>query len=115
MKVNFDHRTIVLTKKEMKQASIPYTQEYQMLLGLMRDLPDFTVKINHTLCRSNANRGLSYEAMSQRIAQEAPELMDESVAVRSVAGYPAASQWFRKHFAINKQMVDLCSNLGLAA
>ena len=115
MKVNFAHRTIVLTKKEMKQASIPYTQEYQMLLSLMRDLPDFKVEIKHSLCRSNANRGLCYEAMSQRIAQEAPELMDEFVAVRSVAGYPAASQWFRNHFAINNQMVDLCSSLGLAA
>lgn len=110
MKVNFDHRTIILTKKEMKQASIPYTQEYRKLLGLMRDLPDFTVEINHTLCRSNANRGLSYEAMSQRIAQEAPELMDEYLAIRVASGYPAASKWFREHFSPNATMVDLCTS-----
>ena len=47
MKVNFTTRSIILSAKEMKNASKPNTIEYKELLSVMKDLPDFVVEVNH--------------------------------------------------------------------
>lgn len=108
MKVNFVERTIVVSAKEMRKAGIPYSREFSNLRQLQRDLPGFTIAVNRPrIHANNPNRGLTYEAMSQYIAQEAPELMDEYLAIRVASGYPAASKWFREHFSPNATMVDL--------
>ena len=110
MKVNFVERTILVSAKEIRRAGIPYSREFSNLRQLQRDLPGFAIEVNRPrFPANNPSRGLTYEAMSQRIAQEAPELMDEYLAIRAASGYPAASKWFREHFSPNATMVDLCT------
>lgn len=100
MKVNFVVKTIELSAKELQKASIPYSDEYSTLFQLMRDLPDFTIKINRPhILTSNPNRGLTYEFMEQHIAQNAPELLNEFINVRKIFGYFRAAQWFRNKFS----------------
>ena len=115
MKVNFEERTIELTAKEMKQASKPYTREYKELLGVMRDLPHFEIRVNHPHITRNANRGLTYDYMKQYIMQNAPEKLDEFEAVRMMGGYPMTTKWFRAMFPEYYNQKDIYANFDLAA
>ena len=115
MKIEFVSKRIVLTAKEMKLASRPNTREYEQLIRIMRDLPEFMVTVKQPHVIYNANRGLSYASMEQYIAQHAPERMEAFWSVRSQFGYPAASKWFRDEFAEYSGAVDFCSTLNEAA
>ena len=107
MKVNFTTHTIVLSAKEMKQASKPNTAEYKELLSVMKDLPDFVVEVNRTHVTRNANRGLTYEAMMQYITRLAPNRLEEFKNVVYLGGYPAATKWFRRAFPEYHNQEDL--------
>lgn len=111
MKIEFVSKRIVLTAKEMKLASRPYTREYEQLIRIMRDLPEFMVTVKQPHVIYNANRA----SMEQYIAQHAPERMEAFLSVRSQFGYPAASKWFRGEFAEYSGVVDFCSTLNEAA
>lgn len=108
MKINFTTRSIVLSSKEMKQASKPNTIEYKELLKVMKDLPDFVVEVNHPHITRNANRGLTYEAMMQYITHIAPDRLEEFKDVVHLGSYPAATKWFRTAFPeYNKEALYL--------
>ena len=107
MKIEFVSKRIVLTAKEMKLASRPNTREYEQLIRIMRDLPEFMVTVKQPHVIYNANRGLSYASMEQYIAQHAHERME--------AFFPAASNVFRDEFAEYSGVVDFCSTLNEAA
>ena len=98
MKVNFTTRSIILSAKEMKNASKPNTIEYKELLSVMKDLPDFVIEVNRPHITRNANRGLTYEAMMQYITRIAPNRLEEFKNVVYLDGYPAATKWFRRVF-----------------
>lgn len=107
MKVNFTTRSIVLSAKEMKQASKPNTAEYKELLNVMRDLPHFEIRVNRPYVIYNANRGLTYTAMEQYIATNAAEKLDEFHTIQKLGGYPVATKWFRRVFPEYNNQEDL--------
>lgn len=115
MKVNFVERTIELTAKEMNQASKPQTREYQELLSVMRDLPHFEIRVNHPNITRNANRGLTYTAMSEYISQNAPEQMEAFRHVMKLGSYPITSKWFRAMFPEYYNQEDIYARFALAA
>ena len=98
MKANFEKCTIELSAKEMKQASIPHTPEYQELLRVMRDLPGFSITVKHPRITHNANRGLTLKYMMEYITQNAPEKLEEFKTVCKYGGYPTTRKWFRNTF-----------------
>jgi hypothetical protein len=115
MKVNFMCRTIVLTKKEMRKASNPNSREFKELLELTCKLPAYSIQLQSVCRSSNANRRLTYEAMIQRIKQDAPELLSDFQILRAAAGYPTVSKWFRYHFPTELTMVCFRTNPEKAA
>lgn len=116
MNVNFITRTIELSTKEMRRASVPYSPEYTSLLQIMRDLPAFSIEIKSPHRYSNnANRGLTYERMEQHITHNKPELLDEFNNLRKIYGYSRAAKWFRNRFPDACNMVHFCSRHDLAA
>ena len=101
-KVRFDVTTMTLTvsKKFFKQASIPFTEEYQIIKTILADYPNCKVvtkqQRNHCKC-SNP----TYEMMIACIQMQpnAKELMDEFMRVRNFAhisrkGYNVVRSWF---------------------
>ena len=115
MKINFQSRTIELTAKYMRQASKPYSREYEELIRIMRDLPDFKVTVKRSYRMTNANYGLTYGYMEHYIAQHAPEKMDEFTMLRAACGYPVVAKWFRAMFQDANAMVGFCTTLDTAA
>jgi len=101
-KVRFDVTTMTLTvsKKFFKQASIPFTEEYQIIKTILADYPNCKVvtKQQHNHCKySNP----TYEMMIACIQMHpnANELMDEFMRVRNFAhisrkGYSVVRSWF---------------------
>ena len=101
-KVRFDVTTMTLTvsKKFFKQASIPFTEEYQIIKTILADYPNCKVvtKQQHNHCKySNP----TYEMMIACIQMHpnANELMDEFMRVRNFAhisrkGYNFVRSWF---------------------
>ena len=43
--VCFDTRTLVVSRYFLKKASVPFSEEYEMLARLTKQHPDFTVKV----------------------------------------------------------------------
>ena len=116
MNVNFVTRTIELSAKEMRRASVPYSPEYSNLLQIMRDLPDFNIKVKSLHRHSNnANRGLTYEHMEQYITHNEPELLDEFNNLCKTYGYSRTAKWFRNRFPDAYNTVHFCSRHNLAA
>ena len=115
MKIDFLSRTIVVTEKTLKKASNPHTIEFEELYRLMRELPDFAIRVKHNRSVDNRNRGLTYEYMGRYIAAHAPERMDEFNHVRVLSGNPVTSKWFRETFPDHDTTVYLCARLDSAA
>ena len=116
MKVNFVARTIEMSAKEMRKASVPYSREFSDLLQLQRDLPNFTIVINRPcIPTNNPNRGLTYEYMKQHISQNAPERLDEFDNVRKIFGYSRTAQWFRNVFSEACATAHFCTSDELTA
>lgn len=115
MKVNFFERTIELGAKEMKLASLPHTREYQELLSVMRDLPNFSITVKQPRITHNANRGLTYDFMERYIAEKASEKLDDFHVVRTLGGYPMTSKWFRNEFPEQRKELHTESSYFLAA
>jgi len=111
MRVNFIDRTIELGVKEMKLASQPYTYEYENLLKIMRNLPDFTITVKQPRITHNANRGLTYDYMVQHIMQNDADKLEQFEAVRSLGGYPMTTKWFRTTFPEHSEEVHFCTIL----
>ena len=92
--------TLTVSKKFFKQASIPFTEEYQIIKTILADYPNCKVvtkqQRNHCKC-SNP----TYEMMIACIQMQpnAKELMDEFMRVRNFAhisrkGYNIVRSWF---------------------
>ena len=46
--VNFEAKVITITHNYSKRASVVGTPEYHTLVGVMRDLPDYTLRVKRT-------------------------------------------------------------------
>ena len=82
LKINFEERTIVMTRKFAKNADDPHTREFRLLQEVMETYPTFRV-VNHTI-KKNPNkecyRGLTYDYMRTFIrTYESEENVGETV------------------------------------
>ena len=123
-KVRFDVTTMTLTvsKKFFKQASIPFTEEYQIIKTILADYPNCKVvtkqQRNHYKC-SNP----TYEMMIACIQMQpnAKELMDEFMRVRNFAhisrkGYNFVRSWFFEQDLMSfNPIYTFCDKTELAA
>ena len=108
IKVDFDKRTIVMTRAFAKMAADPFTTEFKMLQEVRKDYPEFMVK-KHTI-KKNANKecykGLNYDFMREYIkTHEAKTNVDSALAEledmifisrchSSNFRYPTNKKWF---------------------
>ena len=63
MNVNFEKRTIEMTKSEAKAASRVGSEEYKALIEIRRELPGFETVIKTSSKRTVEYRGLTYKYM----------------------------------------------------
>ena len=102
-KVRFDVTTMTLTvsKKFFKQASIPFTEEYQIIKTILADYPNCKVVTKQQPCNHYQYCDPTYDMMIACIQMQpnAVELMNEFMEVREHArtyrmGYNIVRSWF---------------------
>ena len=101
MKVNFVGTCIEVTNAEMKRAENYGSREYEMLMSVMKELPDFqiTVKQQQRRAAYNPYARLTYDMMARFIEASAPEMMEEFCYLRSGGyHYSHVKQWFLANF-----------------
>lgn len=117
MKVDFMHRTIIVSKKFMNQASKVGTSEYDLMLRMYRELPTFAITMKETARSTYRPVQPTYSAMQEyiQIADPNPEAaMDEFQQARQMArmtknGYSLVRRWFlEKYPAFNQYSIDAC-------
>ena len=97
MKIMFIEKTIEITQRYAKRASIFGTEEYYALRSAMNDLPDFQVKIKtHPISCRTYQSGLTYEFMMQYIGghDEDGSIMQEFNHLRMHFTYAEVKKWF---------------------
>ena len=101
MKINFSSKTIEVTKTFANKASRFGTEEYQMLVTAMQDLPDFKIVIKATksACRRHTKQP-TYEYMKNYISMhdEADTLMQEFHCLLQGCSYGEIKKWFMTKF-----------------
>ena len=102
--VRFDTRTLVVTRYFLKRASVPFSQEYDMLAHLTKQHPDFTVEVKVTAHRKPQFMP-TYDDMLGYIHRQsdAAKLVEEFNAVRQMArmynsAYMYVRRWFLMRF-----------------
>ena len=98
--VRFDTRTLVVTRYFLKRASVPFSQEYDMLAHLTKQHPDFTVEVKVTAHRKPQFMP-TYDDMLGYIHRQsdAAKLVEEFNAVRQMARmYESADMHGRRWF-----------------
>jgi len=104
MRINYEERTIVMTKKEAKDASVYGSEMYKALKDIRKDFPEYTVvvKASSKKAKKNGLKGLNYDFMEQYIARHGnDDDMKEfkSMTVKngdkvSPKSYGAVKAWF---------------------
>ena len=102
--VCFDTRTLVVSRSFLKQASIPFSKEYDMLAHLTKQHPDFTVIVKVT-ARRKPQFMPTYNDMLDYIHRQSDsaKLVEEFDAVRQMARmqnstYMYVRRWFLTRF-----------------
>ena len=101
MKVNFVGKCIEVTNAEMKRAENYGSREYEMLMRVIKELPDFqiTVKQQQRRAAYNPYARLTYDMMARFIEASAPEMMEDFCYLRSGGyHYSHVKQWFLANF-----------------
>ena len=97
MKVRFTERSIEITKTFANKASRFGSEEYNMLLAAMHDLPDFKVVVKATPKHYQTYmKGLTYDYMAAYIARvdEDGSTMREFEILRQGCNYNRVRNWF---------------------
>lgn len=113
LKINFEERTIVMTRKFAAAASDPFTDEFQKLQEVRSAYPNFIVK-RHTI-KKNPNkecyRGLTYDYMRAYIRTHEPKANVESALAEledmiyiskchsNGFRYPTIKKWFLEKYS----------------
>lgn len=113
IRIDFNHKKIILTKKFSKQASFPDTREYAELQTVRADYPDFKVTIRKPI-KKNSNKesykGLNYDYMRDYISHYEPsktrgtvlaeleELIIRSRCHSNGFRYPTIKSWFLERY-----------------
>lgn len=107
--VDFETRTLFISYSFLKKASVPFSEEYEMLTRLTKQHPDFTIRVKVTAPRRPQFMP-TYEQMMWHIrAQEDAEaLMEEFKTVRQMGqmyinAYMHVRRWFLMRFPEMKQ------------
>lgn len=117
MKVDFMHRTIIVSKKFMNQASKVGTSEYDLMLRMYRELPTFAITMKATARSAYRPVQPTYSVMQEyiRSADPNPEAaINEFQQVRQTActtkkGYSLVRRWFlEKYPAFDQDSIDAC-------
>ena len=102
--VHFDTRTLVVSRSFLKKASVPVSQEYEMLAHLTKLHPDFTVKVKAAATRTPQFMP-TYDDMLHYIHRQSDsaKLVEEFDAVRQMArmhnsAYMYVRRWFLTQF-----------------
>ena len=102
--VCFDTRTLLVSHSFLKKASVPFSQEYDMLAHLTKQHPDFTVKVKAAAPRTPQFMP-TYDDMLHYIHRQsnAAKLVEEFDAVRQMArmhnsAYMYVRRWFLMRF-----------------
>lgn len=106
MKVDFIHRTIIVSKKFMNQASKVGTSEYELMLRMTRELPTFTIAMKEIARSTHRPFQPTYSAMEayiQLVETDVAAAMDEFQEVRHMArltmkGYSLVRRWFLEKY-----------------
>ena len=102
--VCFDTRTLVVSRSFLKQASIPFSKEYDMLAHLTKQHPDFTVIVKVT-ARRKPQFMPTYNDMLDYIHRQsnAAKLLEEFENARQIGqmrrnAYMHVRRWFLMRF-----------------
>ena len=102
--VCFDTRTLVVSRYFLKQASVPFSEEYNMLARLTKQHPDFTVKVKASAPRKPQFIP-TYNDMLDYIHRQsnAAKLLEEFENARQIGqmrrnAYMHVRRWFLMRF-----------------
>ena len=111
MNANLMNKRIEMTKTEAKNAGKPNTEDYKMLVELMKNFPTFQIEIRKSAAkRTDRFKGLDYDYMKQYIElHDATKMetfyelrgLDENghkVGMTAVASYGEIKMWFLTQF-----------------
>ena len=101
MKINFETKSIVVTKSFMDKASRFGSEEYRDLRMAMSDLPNFSVVVRKTKSpRRTCMKGLTYEYMAAYInsVDEDGSIMRDFMCLRQGCSYNEIKHWFLAKF-----------------
>ena len=101
MKINFETKSIEVSKAFANKASHFGTEQYEELRAVMRDLPDFTVMVKAApKPRRSYMKGLPYELMECFISMhdEDGSIMQDFLCLRHGCSYAEVKRWFFAKF-----------------
>ena len=101
MKIDFVSKCVEVSNAEMKRAQTYGSREFEMLMKVMKELPDFQITVKQQQPRASYNpyARLTYDMMAQFIEANAPEMMEEFCCLRSSGyHYSHVKQWFLANF-----------------
>ena len=101
MKINFETKSIEVSKAFANKASHFGTEQYEELRAVMRDLPDFTVMVKTApRLRRSYMKGLTYEWMEYFISMhdEDGSIMQDFLCLRHGCSYAEVKRWFITKF-----------------
>ena len=105
MNINFNTKTLTLTKKESNLAKNFNSEIYNQITTFKKDFPDFRIIVNNSTKRNDSLKGLTYEYMEKYIKSHdnAEENMAEYRTLRGLdnqdglnmsASYGQVRKWF---------------------
>ena len=104
-KINAAARTIELTKKFEKAASVYGSEEYRLLVALMNDFPTFTVVVKEIKRKEGKKsyKGLSLKEMRRFVSTVGNKELATFDKVVSIAKnrtnyYPVVKKWFLDNY-----------------
>lgn len=102
--VRFETCSLVVSRSFLKKASVPFSEEYEMLSRLTKQHPDFTIEVKAAAPRKQQYMP-TYDEMMTHISyqEDAKTLMDEFKVVRAMActhqnAYMHVRRWFLTRF-----------------
>lgn len=100
--VCFSENTIIASKTTLKKASNPKTEEYKMLMKLMKKHPTFTVneKVINQKEGKKTYKGLNKDFIKRYISiqENADKLKAEYTKAFEMGQFPLARKWFLNKF-----------------
>lgn len=105
MNIDFNTKTLTLTKKESKMAGKLNSEIYNKIADFRKNFPDYRIIVNTPTKRTDALKGLTYEYMEKYIESHdgAEENMKEyrflrgfevKDGVQKTASYGQVRKWF---------------------